>query len=79
MGNTNHYLGVDPGKQGAFAVLSTSGDLLSIYDMPVSNKQPCPFGIAKLYLTIKSKYNKTFSVIEKPHSRPTDGKKGIAS
>ena len=75
----NYFLGVDPGKQGAFAVLSTSGDLLSIYDMPLSSKQPCPHGIAKLYLTIKSKYSKTFSVIEKPHSRPTDGKKEIAS
>lgn len=79
VGNMDYFMGVDPGKQGAFSVLSTKGDLLSIYDMPISNKQPCPYGIAKLYLKIKKTYNKTFSVIEKPHSRPTDGKKGIAS
>lgn len=79
MGKMDYFLGVDPGKQGSFAVLSTTSDLLSLYDMPLSNNQPCPHGIAKLYLTIKSKHNKTFTVIEKPHSRPKDGKKGIAT
>lgn len=74
-----YFLGVDPGKQGAFAVLSTSGDLISVLDMPISDKQPCPNGIAALYLGIREKYTKTFSVIEKPQSRPTDGKVGIAS
>ena len=75
----DYFMGVDVGKQGAFAVLSTTSDLLSIHDMPIRDNQPCPNGIAALYLGIREKYKKTFSVIEKPHSRPTDGKKGIAS
>jgi hypothetical protein len=79
MADVVHFLGIDPGKQGAFAILSTSGDLLSIIDMPICDKQPSAHGVSRVYLAMQKRYNKTFTVIEKPQFRPTDGKKGIAS
>lgn len=80
MGNTTHYVGVDPGKSGAFALIAPSGALISIYDMPIENRQPCPYGVAEAYRKIsRSVVGNVFVMVEKPHTRPTDGKKGIAS
>jgi hypothetical protein len=79
MSEITHFLGVDPGKKGAFAILSTKGDLMSILDMPLNNNQPCPYGIGTLYIACANKYTKPFSVIEKPQTRPTDGKKGVST
>jgi hypothetical protein len=79
MGNCTHFLGVDPGKKGAFAILSTNGDLTTLLDMPTNRNQPCPYGIGTLYIALRQKYQNTFTVIEKPHSRPTDGRVGVAT
>jgi len=74
-----NYLGIDPGKEGAFVLLSADQRLLALFDMPIRLKQPCPHQIGTLYSGIRQKYGNPFTVIEKPHFRPTDGKKGIAS
>ena len=80
MGKVTHYLGVDPGKKGAFALIDAQGSLVRVYDMPLENKQPCPYGIAEAYTKLsKDIVAEVFVMVEKPHTRPTDGKKGIAS
>lgn len=79
MSGIDYFLGIDPGKKGAFAILSTSGDLVSLIDMPICDKQPSAHGVSRVYLAMRQKYKKTFTVIEKPQYRDTDGKKGIAS
>jgi hypothetical protein len=78
------YLGIDPGKQGALALVKNDRTLWHLWDMPLTlekNKQPCPYGVGKLYNEIRTRVGggAPFTIIEKPHFRPTDGKKGVAS
>ena len=46
------YLGVDPGKDGGFCLVDGSGQIVSMWEMPIAGGQPCPVGIAKIYHTI---------------------------
>lgn len=39
MDNEKIYLGIDPGKQGALALLSSSGEVLDLLDMPYLEKE----------------------------------------
>lgn len=73
------FLGVDPGKQGCFAFLDSSCQKVSLFDMPLCDKL---IDHHTIYGVIKQVYLdkvKTYSVFEKPQTRPTDGKKGIAT
>lgn len=73
------YLGIDPGRKGAFALLDKDGSLLDYFDMPVEHGAIKPHAIYGVYQQIHLRCKKPFTVIEKPHSRPTDAHNSIAT
>ena len=73
------FLGVDPGKKGAFVLMNSDRRLISYWDMPQEGKIITAHGIRGIYRHIHRLTQKPFTVIEKPHSRPTDARSAIAT
>lgn len=73
------YLGIDPGRKGAFVLLDSDGSLLELWDMPLSSGVITAHAIYGVCKEIDALSKKPFTVIEKPFSKPTDGRSSIAT
>lgn len=71
-------LGIDPGRKGAFVLISSSGAYKAHWDMPTKANRIQPQPLLQVLNEI-SQVSKPFVVIEKPHSRPTDARNAIAT
>jgi hypothetical protein len=73
-------VGIDPGKKGAFvAIEAATGLYIDSWDMPLVNKKIEPEGIRTIYREIRLYGKNPHFMVEKPHSRPTDGRVGLAT
>lgn len=62
----NYYLGIDPGKQGAFVVINESDKIIYFKCMPVVESEISLSGIEDILLKIKSKCKNIKTVLENP-------------
>ena len=75
----DYFLGIDPGRKGAFALISGDRKLVWWSDMPVDQGVIKPDAIYGVYNQVYLHAKKPTVIIEKPQVRPTDAKKGIAT
>lgn len=73
------FLGIDPGRKGAFALLDEAGQFVDVWDMPLVSGAITAHAIYGQYKQIQERAIKPFTVIEKPFSKPTDGRNSIAT
>lgn len=59
------YVGIDPGRHGAFAILDESGDLESVVDLPTVGAEPVAADVAAL-LTAIDDSSRLFVALEEP-------------
>jgi hypothetical protein len=74
-----YYLGIDPGKSGAFVLIDYKGMFIRHWDMPLIGRVITAHAICDIFKQIQLMGIKPFTVIEKPHSRPTDARNSIAT
>ena len=84
MAQTSEYvppiLGIDPGKQGGFCLMSADGRNMRFWVMPLTAGKVCGVQLATLYKEIASMCKSPpRCFVEKVQARPTDGKVGMAS
>lgn len=73
-------LGIDPGKQGGFCLLSPCGKNMRLWKMPLTGGKVCPVQIATLYKEIFTLCRKPpLTFVEKAQVMKTDGKVGMGS
>ena len=78
----SRYIGIDPGKSGAIAVLDGYGEIESLYDMPVAGGQVSGrlladmIDVVNLHSGVGLLAVDVIAVIEQVHSMP---KQGVAS
>lgn len=73
------FLGVDPGRKGAFVLIDGNQTIIAIEDMPLEQGAITAHAIYSVYKKLITPEIKPFTVIEKPHSRPTDAHNAIAT
>jgi len=73
------YLGIDPGRKGAFVLIDDKGGLIDMWDMPLEGRVITAHAICGVLKQVYRIDKKPYTVIEKPGVRPTDGKKSIAT
>lgn len=73
-----HVLGVDLGNQGAAALVTHSGQLLDVVDLPILPDGPScrPSVSAPLFAAIVRRWHPAAAYVEFVGPRPTDGAKG---
>jgi len=65
---TDAYLGIDPGKNGAIALISSRRDVLFLADYPGDEIQA-----AKMISGLKEEFANINAIIEKAHAMPKQG------
>jgi hypothetical protein len=73
-------LGIDPGKEGGFCLMSADGKVKRFWRMPLTGGKVCGVQLAALYHKIKDMcLLPPRCFVEKVQARPTDGRVGMAS
>jgi len=69
------FVGIDPGKYGAFSLVDPGGVVVALWPMPLDGGQPCRVGIAEVYREIRDRLafaSEPHIFIEKIYTPPTD-------
>lgn len=68
-----YVVGIDPGQDGAIAVLDRLGNLQTIHDMPIVDGQVSPALLSDLFKELVDESLAVTAVIEQVHSMPRQG------